>query len=371
MKSLQPDHADLDLIFLHSKLDEYGLDLHEFRLYAHLKRRANGKRWANPGIASMSKICGMKRNTVVRTIRSLEVRCMIRVTRTTGGRNEYILTHPSEWEKPGETSISGDTGIPNNTSIPLDTGVVSQTAPPPVSPWILKGNPKEGNPLKDNTVAAPSSSNTTPADSPNASSQNILEPCGRFAPPKRYEPALSRQHAGGNSPRVPFKPSQTPIQRKAYAIAALLRFRHWDNCKVSFAKHTARAYAETALEDGHDEQVILENYETALRYCHGVVTDEICRGERRQHERASLALTVWLARKRLNGDPQTDDERWQAVIAKLTTEQRKSIEEDAMIREEIEAKAPAIKAWFANSHNRDGTSDREPMPEAEPKLAIA
>ncbi len=342
-----------DLHFVHSYLDEYRLNLHEWRLYGHLVRRANGKGWANPGITSMSEICGMKRNTVVRTIRSLEARGMIRVTRTNNKLSEYILTDPCEWKRPGETGIPLDTSIPNGTSILSDTGAVSRTAQTPVPLGILKGNPREGNPLKDNTVARPSDPTPTLPPSPVAPSQ---EPCLSGGSLPDGKPAVFRRYAEGDSVSEPGKPSQTPTRRKAYAMADYLAHFHWDNCKVRFVKETARSYAEKALCDGHEDSAIFAAYDKTLRYCHRLTTDEMCRGERHQGEKATPALTVWLARDRLSGDPRTVEERWKVVIARLTAEKRKQIEEEARIRHEIAEKAPEIKAWFANNLNRGAST---------------
>ncbi len=332
MKILRQDRSVFNCIFVHSELDDLGLDPHEFRIYAHLARRANGKTKAWPGITSMSESCRMKRNTVIRVIRQLEERRLIRVIRKSGGLSEYLLTSPSEWKKNSEISTSSDTSIPNGTGTGLDTGIsngtgsvldtgaVSQRTLPPVPFGILKGNPSEGNPLKDNT-----------ADGLSASRDVVQQ--------------IDSVRDGNRSQNNHTKSSQSPIKRKAYAIAELLQFQHWDNCKVSFVKETARAYAEKALRDGHDEQIILKAYEIALRYCHGVVTDGICRDKRRQHEKASPALTVWLAHQRLSGDPRTIEQRWQEIISKLTAEKQK-------IHREITEKSPEINAWFSNKTDR-------------------
>ena len=138
----------------------------------------------------------------------------------------------------------------------------------------------------------------------------------------------------------------------AYAIAELLQFQHWDNCKVFFVKQTARAYAEKALQDGHDEQTVLKIHKQALDYCHKLTTDKINRHESHQHEKASPALTVWIARECLSGDPRTIEQRWQEIINKLTVEKQKAIEEEARIHREIAEKSPEISAWFANKSDR-------------------
>lgn len=357
MKTLCQDRSEFNCIFVHSELDDLGLDPQEFRIYAHLARRANGKTRAWPGITSMSFACRMKRNTVVRAIRGLEAHGLIRVTRKSGGLSEYLLTVPSEWKKPGETRIPLDTGIPKGTGtgpatgIPMDTGavsdtgVVSQRAPPPVPFGILKGDPREGNPLKKNTVAAPSGApgSTHPA----LPATSSLPPDGSVTP--SHHAALSQ--GSSNDGRSHPRPTQTSLQRKGYVIASRLRPLHWDNCKVSYSLHPSRAYAEQALREGHDEGAIIAAYSKALLYCHGVATDEILQGKRQAHEKTTPALTVWLASQRLKQDDRPADQRWDDTNGKRQIRHQEKVQKDARIREEAARLTPEMTAWFARQHD--------------------
>jgi hypothetical protein len=318
MKTLRQDRSEFNVLFVHSELDDLGLDPHEFRIYAHLARRANGKSRAYPGITSMSESCRMKRHTVIRVIRSLEERGLIKVLRKTGGLNEYVLTPPSEWIGSQETSVQSGTGVPNGTgysqptSVPngtgagMDMGVVSKTTRPPVPNGTLKGNPSEGNPSKNNTVAGPQCWTERPpevAGRPlggdpallcSSTSAIGIEECNE---PPGVGSETSREANEFDDTTPQEKAKQSPLVRKAYAMAELMRFQHWDNCKVEYVKQTARSFAEKALRDGRDDGEILKAYHDSVLYCHGVATDEICRRERGQSEKASPALTVWLARK--------------------------------------------------------------------------
>lgn len=287
----------------------------------------------------MIEKCKLSRQTVISSIRKLEAVNLIRVIRKQGASSLYLLTSPSEWKKPKTQTIKKSTSASNRPVPEIDQSD-SDTAPVPnIDHYRSKLDTErisiEVNPLKDNTVADPKSEEKDP-ETPNGRSPDD-------------DPAMIRQNALENSEYHPEKPSQFPIQRKAYAIAELLQFQHWDNCKVIYAKQAARAYAEGALRDGHDESIIIKAYETALRYCHGVITDEICRRKRHQFEKSNPALTVWLARERLNGDPRTAEQRWQKIIEKLTTEKRKAIEEKVRVHQEVFGQKTEINAWFANS----------------------
>lgn len=121
------DRSEMNVIFIHSELDDYGLTPAEFRVYAHLSRRA-GKDGAYPGIDSMAAICCLSKPTVITAIRRLEEMGMLRVKRIDGQRNRYYLTKPSKWHgrrlKPGngtgtETSkkeVTGGSKVDNGTS---------------------------------------------------------------------------------------------------------------------------------------------------------------------------------------------------------------------------------------------------------------
>ncbi len=364
---LQQDRSEFNVLYVHSELDDYGLMANEFRIYAHLARRA-GKDGAWPSVDSMAEKCRLNRDTVYRCLKRLKELNLVRAIVRPGTTNIYVLTARSQWKE--NQKVSENRGYPpvSDTSTYRKAGDTShwKRRDTQVSEKEgYEGTPREGNPFKEYTVGGG-------ADGRNVAPSSLV-PNGRR--PDGH-PAMSRHHrqvsrtgnADGDFVQIHVKPSQTPIQRKAYAIADLLRFRHWDNCKVSFAKHTARAYAETALQDGHDEQAVLKAYNTALLYCHGVTTDKICRGERFPHEKASPALTVWLARERLKGDPRTVEERWKIILARLTTEQRKAIEEEARIQQEVAEKTPEIEAWFANKLKQGTTGiDLQPSLEAEPQ----
>jgi hypothetical protein len=85
-----------DPTFIHSGIDDLGLTVYEFRIYCHLKRRANhGTAW--PGHAAIAKVCRMSRRQVIYSLQELSNRGMITVERQEGRVNHYHLTRPSLW----------------------------------------------------------------------------------------------------------------------------------------------------------------------------------------------------------------------------------------------------------------------------------
>ncbi|MCC7518003.1 MAG: helix-turn-helix domain-containing protein [Verrucomicrobiae bacterium] len=353
MNTLRQDRSEFNVLFVHSQLDDLGLDVYEFRIYAHLARRANGKTKAWPGITSMSRACRMKRHTVIRAIHQLEERGLIRVVRKPGGLSEYLLTAPSEWKPETPTSAVMDTGASNGTGALPGTGAVSERARPPVPFEALKGNPREGNPEKVlNTVGRGSRGPTA-------------SPARRVGDGGRPASGPSAMNGKARSPSVPRQESrktdrsQTSLRRKAFAVASRLESLHWDNCKVAYALHAARSYAEQAMEDGHDESTILDAYRQALQYTHGVATDAMDRGERSRHELANPALTIYLARCALAKDGKTVEQRREETRTRLREKRRKAVAEDQRLHEEALRLAPEVAAWFAE-RSREATPQGSP-----------
>jgi hypothetical protein len=348
MRTLRQDRSEFNVLFVHSELDDLGLDSHEFRIYAHLARRANGKSKAWPGITSMSQACRMKRNSVIRTIRRLETKGLIRVVRKSGLRSEYLLTAPSEWPKVSEASSESDTGIPKgttqklDTSIPtdtgiqLDTGVVPNGIRVPVSKGILKGNPSEGNPFKDNTVFK---------QTWKSQEELTLEANGRM--PTSVNPAMNGKNSQPDTVEIKSESkNQSPIKRKAFAIADKIQLLHWDNCKVNYAKHAARSYSEKMLQQGHPESNIIGTYKAALNHCHRLTTDRMDRGELLRSEKSSPALTIWMATQKLSQDGKTKEERWLIMSSHLDFMHQRNTEADAKLLDEVYRLGTEISAWF-------------------------
>lgn len=88
-------------IFIHSELDDLGLDPFEFRIYARLARRA-GEHGAFESVPNMAKHCKMSERQVRYSLKTLVSLNLIRKTEYPGKPANYILTDRPEWKSPPE-----------------------------------------------------------------------------------------------------------------------------------------------------------------------------------------------------------------------------------------------------------------------------
>lgn len=134
----------MNVLFVHSDLDDAGLSAYAFRVYCHLARRANGRSEAWPGVKSMAKTCGISESTAKRSLKELEERGMLTIKRIMNGisSNTYTLTRRSKWTdiRVGSqgTQVSQDPGW-----VPTDLGVGSQGPMKEI---------QEGNPVKKKSL---------------------------------------------------------------------------------------------------------------------------------------------------------------------------------------------------------------------------
>lgn len=164
---------EINAIFVRSELDEAGLTPYEFRVYAHIARRAEC--WA--ALDTISDLCGMGRTAVKEAIASLRAKGMISVVSKPGSTSITTLTPPRLWSEevkahidhvrktgitPTKASKQVEQGDPEQqdllspnqgTQSPHDQGVVA-TRPGGWSPHDHKGTPYKGTPLKDVPLAA-------------------------------------------------------------------------------------------------------------------------------------------------------------------------------------------------------------------------
>lgn len=137
-KKVFQDQSEMNVIFVHSSLDDAGLSVYAFRVYCHIARRANRKGSAFPGADSMSSVCGMGRTKIKEAVKELEDRNMLVVHRTSGGTksNVYVLTSQSNWIPSRNTTGLCDDPHP----------VAERPAPSRITtPKVIH----EGNPDKD------------------------------------------------------------------------------------------------------------------------------------------------------------------------------------------------------------------------------
>lgn len=96
------DMSGSNFVFIHSKLDEIGLNPSEFRVYCHFARRVIQKRGtpnkaAFPSVDTITRICQLHPNTVRKAIKSLSDAGFIKVQTVPGYTNRYLLPAQSEW----------------------------------------------------------------------------------------------------------------------------------------------------------------------------------------------------------------------------------------------------------------------------------
>lgn len=94
---------DKTKLFVHSALDEYGLNLYEFRILAHVARREGKTRGCDAAQGKMAKVCGMSQRMVLEVLAVLCDAQILRKEKTDGRRtNTYRLNPASKWKDPSE-----------------------------------------------------------------------------------------------------------------------------------------------------------------------------------------------------------------------------------------------------------------------------
>ena len=94
---LRQDTSEFNVIFVHSRLDDYGLPASVFRVYCHLARRA-GSGAAFPAVASIARICRLHPQTVRQALRVLVQHRLITREPRPGTTPIYRLTPAAQWQ---------------------------------------------------------------------------------------------------------------------------------------------------------------------------------------------------------------------------------------------------------------------------------
>lgn len=91
-------------IFIHSAIDEYGLNIYEFRVLAHVARRVSKNRGCDASQAKIAKVCGMSQRKVLEVLAILSEANILYKTKATEGRrtNSYRINPGSKWKHPSE-----------------------------------------------------------------------------------------------------------------------------------------------------------------------------------------------------------------------------------------------------------------------------
>lgn len=109
-KKWKPMPDDKNVIFVRSDLDEYGLDVYEFRVLGHIARREGRKKdgGTREGCFARQKTiaeaCGMSHRKAQDVLRILYEIGMIEKEMRQGTTNIYKLTLPSTWKDPSKLS---------------------------------------------------------------------------------------------------------------------------------------------------------------------------------------------------------------------------------------------------------------------------
>lgn len=134
-------------IFIHSSLDDAGLTTEQFRVLAHLSRRAgDGVAWASN--ASMASICRVREETIVACLRELERRRIIVREVRPGKTNRFQIMPPNGWDLKQLESVNGvgrTPSTPPKQSPPQTKPPHPPEIKPPHPPETKDG---EGNPIK-------------------------------------------------------------------------------------------------------------------------------------------------------------------------------------------------------------------------------
>lgn len=87
-------------IFVSQAIDTYGLDPYEFRVLAHVARRA-GKTACTASQDTIADACGINKRKVMKALQILCDAGILSKTRT-GRTNHYSLQKSSQWKPPSE-----------------------------------------------------------------------------------------------------------------------------------------------------------------------------------------------------------------------------------------------------------------------------
>lgn len=145
MNASQQTTKGFNLIFIHSSLDDAGLNPKEFRVFAHLSRRASsGSAW--PSIKTIAEVCKISEPRVRLALKTLTDRRFISVEIRPGRTFLWTINSPDKWLTP----VGNDTPDVSVTPVGNDTTPLSETTPHP--PLKTTG---EGYPLRVSTEGSP------------------------------------------------------------------------------------------------------------------------------------------------------------------------------------------------------------------------
>lgn len=178
------DDRDLP-IFIDSKLDDYGLDPYEFRLYVRIARTASlGKAWESE--ENMAIACQMSIAKVKMSLQTLIARNLIHLESRAGVTTSYRLTPSTSWlppiqvgQKTEEAEVDTEELRLSDVQVEVDINKAGQSStnkgnPREITPTNLERGDVEENSSPDAKPEVPFVSTTLMSDSSTVSTQNLI-----------------------------------------------------------------------------------------------------------------------------------------------------------------------------------------------------
>ena len=92
-------HDNESWVFISNTLDTYGLDPYEFRVLAHVARRA-GSGVCSANQDTIANACGINKRRVMASLQTLCKLKILKKVKSTGRSNHYKLQTSDQWEHP-------------------------------------------------------------------------------------------------------------------------------------------------------------------------------------------------------------------------------------------------------------------------------
>ena len=156
---LHDGRDDFNVIFIHSRLDDYGLSPQQFRIYAHIARRSgSGAAW--PSVATVAQVCQLHPKTARQALHVLVEHRLITRELRPGTTPIYRITPAREWHPP--TNIKADPSQTDTLPKPIPGTPPKRIQGYPSHLNTVEGNTIEGNPVKE-YPCSPQSGDCVPA----------------------------------------------------------------------------------------------------------------------------------------------------------------------------------------------------------------
>ncbi|MBD2036921.1 helix-turn-helix domain-containing protein [Leptolyngbya sp. FACHB-321] len=102
-----PEKEITSVLFVHSLLDDYGLNVYEFRVLAHVARREGKSKQGNgkgcfARQRNIADICCMSHRKAQEVLRILCAAGLLEKESRRGGTNTYKIASPDKWRDPSE-----------------------------------------------------------------------------------------------------------------------------------------------------------------------------------------------------------------------------------------------------------------------------